>query len=485
MLRPTLMLLLLAWTTFVLPARAAEAPLRQQAADAMDKAIRFYHGSVASHGGYLYKYSEDLTKREGEGVADVDTVWVQPPGTPAVGMAYLEAWERTKSPALLAAAKDAGLCLANGQLRSGGWTGWIHFEPTLRKKFDYRVDPAPKAGSKTPFNVSTFDDDKTQSAVRFLSRLDRALEFKEPKIHEAATVALDAILKAQFPNGAWAQGWETFPDPAKHPIKPASFPEEWPRKYPGGAYWWWYTFNDNNVQDTINTLLLAAEVYQGPRYRDSAIRAGKFILLAQLPDPQPAWAQQYNFEMHPVWARKFEPPAVTGSESQGNLEALLRLYVETGDKAFLAPFPKALDYLRKSQLPDGKLARFYELKTNKPLYMTKAYELTYDDSDVPTHYGFKVSSKLDSIQKRYEDVLKLTPEKLAVRRVKKPETLTVTPVLEAMVKDVIAGLDDRGAWVVDGTLKYHKKDSTKRVIESATLIRNLEILSRYLEATRP
>ena len=38
-----------------------------------------------------------------------------------------------------------------------------------------------------------------------------------------------------------------------------------------------------------------------------AERAGDFILAAQMPEPQPAWAQQYDAAMHPAWARKFEP----------------------------------------------------------------------------------------------------------------------------------------------------------------------------------
>ncbi|QOV92040.1 pectate lyase [Humisphaera borealis] len=475
---PTLCALMLVMTPTV---RAADAPLQDQAAAAMEKAVKFFHGSVSSHGGYLYKYSADLAKREGEGVADIDTVWVQPPGTPAVGMAYLDAWERTKAPYLLAAAKDAGMCLVNGQLRSGGWTGWIHFGDADRKKFAYRVDPAPKAGGKKAFNVSTFDDDKTQSGVRFLARLDKALDFKDPKIHECVTTALDAILKAQFPNGAWAQGWEAFPDAADHPVKPAAYPADWPRKYPGGSYWWWYTFNDNTVHDTINTLLLATEIYGDTKYRESAIRAGKFMVLAQLPDPQPAWAQQYNFNMEPAWARKFEPAAITGGESQGVIESLMKLYVETGDRAFLAPIPKALEYLKKSRLPDGQLARFYELKTNKPLYFTKTYELTYDDGDLPTHYGFKVSSKLESLQKRFDEVSKLSPEKLAAKRTKKRDSATPPLALEKAVKEVIAGQDDRGAWVTDGSLKYHKNDGTRRVIESETFIKNLATLSLYLD----
>ena len=161
------------------------------------------------------------------------------------------------------------------------------------------MDPAPK-GEKKQRNVSTFDDDKTQSAIRFLVRLDQALEFKDARVHEAAMFALESVLKAQYPNGAWGQGWEEFPDPAKYPVKRASYPDAWSRKFPGGKYWFFYTFNDGNVDDAIDTLLLAAEVYRERRYRDAALKAGEFILLAQMPEPQPAWAQQYDYDMHPV-----------------------------------------------------------------------------------------------------------------------------------------------------------------------------------------
>src|SRR5687768_12118663 len=134
-------LFVLSAMVFVSAAATAADTLPDETAAAMEKAVKFYHGQVASHGGYLYKYSADLKKREGEGVADIDTVWVQPPGTPAVGMAYLDAWELTGAPYLLAAARDAGYCLVNGQLRSGAWTNSIGFGPADRKKYDYRVDP--------------------------------------------------------------------------------------------------------------------------------------------------------------------------------------------------------------------------------------------------------------------------------------------------------------------------------------------------------
>jgi len=80
--------------------------------------------------------------------------------------------------------------------------------------------------------------------------------------------------------------------------------------------------------------------YGQAEYRAAVHKAGVFILLAQMPEPQPAWAQQYDRDMHPSWARKFEPPAVTGGESQGVMRTLLDLYRMTGDKKYLEPLPR-------------------------------------------------------------------------------------------------------------------------------------------------
>ncbi len=463
-------------------ASAADAPLPEQATKALQRAVEFYSQQVAAHGGYVYRYSADLAKREGEGKTGPDTVWVQPPGTPAVGMAYLDAYERTGEACLLEAARAAGECLIQGQLRSGAWNASIEFAPDVRKKHAYRVDPPTKKPGR---NWSTFDDDKSQSAIRFLSRLDKTLEFKDSRVHEAITFALEAVLKAQFPNGAWPQGFQEFPDPARYPVVRASYPESWPWKYPGGDYWVYYTFNDNAIGDTIDTLLLAAEIYHEPRYRQAALRAGEFILLAQMPEPQPAWAQQYDFEMHPVWARKFEPPAISGGESQGLMKTLIKLYIQTGDHKFLEPIPRATGYLQRSALPDGQLARFYELQSNKPLYFTRQYEMTYDDSDMPTHYGFKVGNGLDAISRQFERVSQLTAEDLAKLRAPAPDKAKVTRQLEEQVRQLIAALDERGAWVEDGRLRYHgDADDTRRVIDSTTFIKNLGVLSRFVGAVR-
>jgi hypothetical protein len=84
---------------------SAADTLPQQAASTLKQAVEFYHGKVAVHGGYVYRYSDDLAKREGEGKVETEKVWVQPPGTPSVGMAYLEAYELLGEEYLLKAAR--------------------------------------------------------------------------------------------------------------------------------------------------------------------------------------------------------------------------------------------------------------------------------------------------------------------------------------------------------------------------------------------
>jgi PelA/Pel-15E family pectate lyase len=452
---------------------AGEEPSTDAAKAALRKAGEFFRTKVASHGGYLWRYSEDLAHREGEGETDADTIWVQPPGTPAVGLAFLAAFEATSDKFYLEAAVDAANALVKGQLRSGGWTDRVYFGAEARKKVAYRVEPE----GKRQFNVSTFDDDKTQSALRLLMRVDKALEFKDSKIHEAVEYALNSILKAQFPNGAWAQGYDVPPEAEKFPVKKAQFPEDW-RELPRiKNYWEYYTLNDNTMADTVAMLLDAWKIYGDEKYKKSAERAGEFLILAQLPEPQPAWAQQYDVEMRPSWARKFEPPAVSGSESQGVLETLMLLYRETGNAKFLEPIPAALAWMERSKLPDGRLARFYELKTNKPLYFTKTYEVTYSDEDMPTHYGFKVSSKAESLTKEYERVKAQPPEKLA-KNLGKPK---MSDKLAADAKEIIAALDEQGRWLDTRSMKYVKAP-VKRTIECETFVRNVETLAKFLRA---
>ena len=162
--------------------------------------------------------------REGEGTATDTMIWVQPPGTPSVGMAFLTAYEATGDSCYLDAARGAAHALVRGQLRSGGWDYRIEFDPERRRRYAYRVDSNSRKDAR---NVSTLDDDVSQSALRLLMRVDKALDFKDEKIHEAAQFALSAFLEVQYPNGAWPQRFSGPPDPAQFPVKKACYPESW------------------------------------------------------------------------------------------------------------------------------------------------------------------------------------------------------------------------------------------------------------------
>jgi len=83
----------------------------------------------------------------------------------------------------------------------------------------------------------------------------------------------------------------------------AGYPDSWSRTWPGPDYRSLYTFNDNTISDLIDMFFEAWRIYGEDRYRRTAEKGGDFILLAQMPEPQPAWAQQYDVEMRPAWAR--------------------------------------------------------------------------------------------------------------------------------------------------------------------------------------
>ena len=453
--------------------------LPEQARAALRKAVDFFRSEVSTSGGYLWRYSDDLARREGEGKATDTQAWVQPPGTPSVGRVYLLAYESTGDAYYLEAARETAAALVRGQLRSGGWDYRIEFDPTLRKNYAYQAEGEAQ-GQR---NVTTLDDNTTQSALRFLMRVDAALTFRDEAVHEAAIFALESLLKAQYPNGAWPQRYSTFPDPDDYPVRRASYPKTWSPVFPGRNYRGFYTFNDNTIADVIDTLFEASRTYDDSNYQAAAERAGDFILLAQMPEPQPAWAQQYDADMHPAWARKFEPPAVTGGESQGVLRTLLDLYRVTGRRKYLEPISRALAWFRRSALADGRLARFYELHTNTPLYFTKDYQLTYSDADMPTHYGFQVGSRAERIAQEYKRLVTTpwTPPTPSPER----DRPRLTEQLRSNAQSVINALDPRGAWVTDGRLRYHGDDDpTQHVIVTRTFIENVRTLARYLEASR-
>ncbi|NNE00860.1 MAG: polysaccharide lyase [Pirellulaceae bacterium] len=451
--------------------------------------------NVAVHGGYAWFSSTDGKFSHGEGVAGRQRVWVQPPGTPAIGLAFLRAYAATGDEVHLQAARDVGRALIEGQLRSGGWGYSIEFDPETRNKIPYRIGPNGGRENIPPdewpggwdvwkkrqfdTNKTLIDDDTTPAAIRFLAKLDQSLAFADAEVHEAAMYAIESAMGAQYPIGAWGHNYDRFPvkppNKSHYPVLKASYPETWTRMSTND-FTGCYMLNDRNTMNMIQTMFFVAEIYNDDRYWYSARRGAEFLLLAQMPEPQPAWAQQYNRQMQPVWDRKFEPPAITGGESQDAMRTLMRAYRITKDKRFLEPIPRAVAYMKKSLRDDGKLARYYELKTNRPIYFDKDYQMTYDDKEMPDHYGFIRDSFLTEIENEYQALV-------ADPNASEPKA-TKSEIAQRAAKAVASQRSD-GGWLEKGFVRDaagKKVVPDEGVVSSQTFIDNTTAIADYLTA---
>lgn len=479
----------------ITPATAAD--LAEGARSTLRKAVAAMR-SISAGGGYLWRYSADLTERAGEKKATATTIWMQPPGTPSMGLAFLRAHEATGDVLYLDAALAAGVALADSQLESGGWDYSYDFDPKERIGWQRRGNPDhldEKQWAKAA-KLTIFDDDNTQSAVRFLLALcDAAKDSKDPRLARCVDVrdyALKKILEAQYPNGAFPQRWDGQPrNPADFPIVRASIPKTWLHEWPHANYNAHYTLNDHAQQTCVETLLDAHRRLGLPAFRDAALRGGEFLLLAQLPEPQPVWAQQYNARMVPDWARAFEPPCATSGESVGALRLLLDLWIETGDAKWLAPIPPAIAWFERSTIAPGKWARMYELGTNKPIYGDRDGRIYYRIEDISeerrTGYGWQGDFGFPAFKAKYERAQAEGRNKTLARRQERPnsekEKISRMKKLAPEVEGIIAALDEKGRWL---TKRKPKKGEyvSNEWIETDVFIANVRKLAEYLETAR-
>lgn len=476
---------------------AADNALPEQARAALEKATG-YMRSISTEGGYLWKYALDLSERAGEVKATATQIWIQPPGTPTMGMTFLRAYEATKDARCLDAAKAAADALARGQVESGGWDYLIDFHPEKMKLIYLRSDIgklSPDEIAKRK-NLTTFDDNNTQSALQFLLALadvmkesGDARDKRDSGIREALDHGLKKMIGAQFPNGAWPQRWHGAAHMVKEfPIAKARYPESWPHEWPKTNYYAHYTLNDNTHMDCIAVMFDAFHRTGKRECLDAARRGGDFLILAQMPEPQPVWAQQYNAQMEPVWARAFEPPGVTGDESVGAMEALMDLYVETGEEKFLKPLPAAISWFKRSEIAPGKWARYYELKTNRQLFGDRDGKIYYKLGDISEErqHGYswqgdyhvpRMLAAYEKLQGKGRDAI------LKQRDAKAAKKGTSAKSLEPRVREIIAALDDKGRWVTKGHAK-HRDWKFNGFTDTEVFVKNVGVLCEYLEAAR-
>ena len=254
-----------------LPAQQTDPALRDDALRALKKAATFYRGKVASHGGYVYYYSVDL---DGGGARGK-----RPPTRSSCSRRGRRpsAWPTSRpTPRRATASTSMPPAKRPRPWSTASWSPAAGRRPSTsgrpKRLGKYRNG---KGGS---WNVSSLDDGQTQAALQMLVRADQALDFKHAGIHEAALYGLDALLKAQFPNGAFPQVWTGPVEPK--PVVKARFPDyDWKTEGKIKNYWDYYTLNDGLAGTVADTLIAAHQVYKDDEVQGRAREARR------LPDP--------------------------------------------------------------------------------------------------------------------------------------------------------------------------------------------------------
>lgn len=430
------------------PVFADNPPAPDAVRVAMHKATARMFDTYSNQGGFVWWYDLKDGAPYGELKAQPSMIWVEPPSTPSVGIMLLEAYAATKDAYYLDCATKVADALIRGQHPSGGWHYFIDFDPAGTKAYwkeFFSKCWGWQEHMKWRTNC-TFDDFSTSEPVRFFMRLCKMSN--ESRFVQARDRALAFMLEAQYNDGSW--------------------PQRYPLDTDYSAY---STFNDSVIADCISVLLEAHEILGGEKYYDAARKGMDFYLLAQLPEPQPGWAQQYTRELKPGSGRPFELDTVCAGQTLDNVQDLMRFYRITGDKKYLGAIPRALDWLERVRFKDAQgytHTYFYEAGTDRPMYVRQTGTTVDDVKFRPTYeakgcypYGDRISIPLDTLRTEYQRMADSAPEaEQAAYRQEKQEkpipkeawglylyrVLAITKDTPEGIAEIMRTQDEKGLW---------------------------------------
>ncbi|MCX6236089.1 MAG: pectate lyase [Bacteroidia bacterium] len=510
------------------PLSAQTGKLVQEAEQTMLRATQFMVEKASTNGGYVWYYLPDFSRKWGEMEAYKTMIWLQSPGTVSMGHLFLEAYHATGNEYYYQAAAKAASAIIWGQSHEGGWNYMIDFAGDKSLKQWYNT--IGKNGWRLEefqhyYGNSTFDDDITSNAARFLLRM--YVEKLDPVYKPALDKAINFIIESQYPIGGWPQRY-----PLKYDFNKQGHPD----------YTSFYTFNDDVIWENIHFLIQCYQVLGEERFLDPIQRGMNFYLTSQ--DGCGAWGYQMNLAMETAGARTYEPAAFMPAPTFANAMLLLKFYQYTGDRKFLIHVPDAIRWLEATKLPanefDGRGTHptFVEMGTNKALYVHRKgsnvkygyYYTDYKNDHLLGHYSGKRFVPVEELKKEFQRLSALSLEEVTKDSPLKVEQFTSqgTPqqfydlnknefsfsASEAMVKGIIHSLDIQGRWMVkhamfsnpyigDGqkqepTDQYgstsvgdetdtspFRDPSDQEYIATPEYIRNMQLLINYLKSNNP
>ena len=266
----------------------------------------------------------------------------------------------------------------------------------LSKRYGLSVCEVVPVDNDTPEDVhwsyiGTFDNNATINELRFLAKVAAAAdETTGARWRAAVRRGIEYALAAQYPNGGW----------------PQNFPLD-------GGYHDAITFNDGAIENIIEFVRdvaagknefawVPAELRQ--RAATAEARGVDCILACQLvvDGRRTVWCQQHDMlTLAPASARNYEMPSQSGAESAGLAVFLMEL--PKPDARVVTAVHAAAQWFQKTALrdvvfrpaPDGsgrKLlpspgagpiwARYYELKTDRPIFGDRDKSIHDDISEI-------------------------------------------------------------------------------------------------------
>ena len=493
-------------------AKKNEPALDGRVLAAMKKATTFLVEKVSYRGGYLWNYAPDFSRVWGELEAKPTMMWIEPPGTPAMGHLFLDAYHATGDEYYYRAAEKAAEALIWAQLPCGGWAYMADFagEASLRDWYKRVYDGYrwPAQEHSHYYGNATFEDGGTVQAGELLLRM--YLERNDPKFRPALEKFIDFVLESQYPIGGWPQRY-----PLRH-----DFPEG-PDKEDYSSF---ITINDGVHTNNIHFLIECYHTLGEQRVLEPISRAMTCILALQGGKPQAGWGLQHKLDVDytPAHARPFEPAGYASHGTAEMIEDLMSFYRLTGNSKFLARIPDAFEFLETIAIPESEYhwfeerrlpkrpgqilcPTFVEVGTNKGLYLhrtegdirTGKYYVDYDRENLIDHYSSVRTIDLARLKKEYEELLNVPAEELTKNSPLKSTTPVTLPKYysrwnsgeptEENVRAIVAALDGKDYWpgklpgVSSEYVGFGPDRLPDEVISMWSYIRNMTTLIGYHE----